>query len=41
MRVPSGQATTASVIWLALERLTGLPSLGQWGTPTRAQSRRR
>jgi hypothetical protein len=29
IRVPSGQATTASVIWLALDRVTGLPSLGQ------------
>ena len=41
MRVSSGQASTASVICDALWRETGLPSLGQCGVPTRAQSRRR
>src|SRR5688572_9151468 len=38
--VSAGQLSTVSVIWLALCRDTGLPSLGQWGTPARAQSSR-
>ena len=41
MRVSAGQASTASVICAALCRVTGVPSLGQCGMPTRAQSRRR
>jgi len=39
--VSAGQARTESVICAALCRVTGVPSLGQCGMPTRAQSSRR
>ena len=41
IRVPLGQASTASVICPALCRCTGRPQVGQCGVPARANRRRR
>ena len=40
-RVPSSRPITWSTIWSMVWRRISLPHLGQWGTPTRAHSRRR
>ncbi len=40
-RLPSGCANTLSTIWLTVCAASGVPCVGQRGSPTRANSRRR